>query len=156
MSNEWRRVAAALSDPERREAYARAVLGQEIATGRRGAKLADDLRDAGLIDSRGRVTEVFAELLAEKPAVTRVGVDRWIRDGRIEQYPAKRGERRELLGWIAARVIGENEIIDESTVNERLSMFTDDFATLRRYLIDAELLRRDDLGRHYRKVEQAI
>ena len=85
MSNEWRRVAAALSDPERREAYARAVLGQEIATGRRGAKLADDLRDAGLIDSRGRVTEVFAELLAEKPAVTRVGVDRWIRDGRIEQ-----------------------------------------------------------------------
>lgn len=155
MSNEWRRVAAALSSPEHREAYARAVLG-EPPTGRRAAKLIADLHESGLLDARGEATDVFSELLAAKPVAPRHGIDRWVTDGRIEQYPAKRSERRELLGWVAARLIGENEIIDEKTVNERLSEFTDDVAVLRRYLVDAELLSRDDFGRHYRKVDQAI
>ncbi|MCC6856182.1 MAG: DUF2087 domain-containing protein [Microbacteriaceae bacterium] len=155
MSNEWRRVVAALSSPEHREAYARAVLG-EAPSGRRTAKLLADLQESGLLDAQGHVTDVFSELLAAKPVEARHGVQRWIKDGRIEQYPAKRGERRELLGWVAARLIGENEIIDEKTVNERLAEFTDDVAVLRRYLVDAALLSRDDFGRHYRKVDQAM
>lgn len=150
MSNEWRRIAAALSDTERRDAWARAVLGL-APQGRRGAKHTADLQAAGLLDGEGNPTTIFADLLAQRPAETRHGVDRWVREGRIEQFPAKRSERRELLGWVAARVVGENEIIDEAAINDRLSSFTDDVATLRRYLIDAGLLARDDFGRHYRK-----
>lgn len=150
MADEWRRVAAALSNTERREAWARAVLGL-VPQGRRGAKHTADLQAAGLLDADGNPTTIFADLLAEQPAETRHGIDRWVRDGRIQQFPAKRSDRRELLGWVAARVVGENEIIDESVVNERLGGLTDDVATLRRYLVDAGLLLRDDFGRHYRK-----
>lgn len=155
MSNDWRRVAAALSDPERRDAWARAVLGL-APQGRRGAKHLADLQAAGLLDASGEPTTIFAELLAEKPPETRRGIERWVQDGRIQQFPAKRSDRRELLGWVAARVVGENEIIDESAINERLGGFTDDVATLRRYLIDGGLLARDDFGRHYRKGVESL
>lgn len=150
MSNHWRRVAAALSDPDRREAYARAVLGQPGPEGRRAAKSLAELRSAGLVDDSGTATDVFAELLAAQPAEKKHGVDRFMRDGRIDQFPAKRSDRRELLGWVAAKSVGEAETLSEAQVNERLAVLTDDVATLRRYLVDAELLLRDNDGSEYR------
>jgi hypothetical protein len=68
---------------------------------------------------------------------------------RIDQYPARPADRREVLAWAADRVIVPGERVVEAEINERLSAIVDDFATLRRYLVDAGLLRRDADGRGY-------
>lgn len=145
MSNAWRRPAAALANEQQRAAYARAVLGLPVENARAVASL----RAAGLLDERDAPTEVFARLLAEHPAETKQGVDRWLRDGRIDHYPAKPAQRLELLQWVAARAVGAEEVLDEKALGERLAAFTSDVATLRRYLVDAGLLTRSNDGSNY-------
>ena len=152
MSNHWRRVAAALADDERRAVYAQLVLGVPGVPGARREKAIAPLRGAGLIDDDGSVDgEVFARLLAEHPAETKQGVDRWLRDGRINQYPARPAQRLELLAWAAERVAAPGEVLTERQVNERLETLTTDAATLRRYLVDAALLERSPDGSAYRR-----
>lgn len=145
MSNQWRRAVAALADGKRREAYARAVLGLPVENPR----AVKALRDAGVLDERDAPTEVFARLLAEHPPAAKVGVDRWLRDGRIDHYPARPAQRLELLEWVATRAIGADERLDEKQLGERLEQFTGDVATLRRYLVDAGLLERSADGSSY-------
>jgi hypothetical protein len=145
MSNAWRRPAAALANEQQRVAYARAVLALPVENARAVAAL----RAAGLLDDRDAPTEVFARLLAEHPAETKQGVDRWLRDGRIDHYPAKPAQRLELLSWVAERAISAQEVLDEKALGERLAAFTGDVATLRRYLVDAGLLQRAADGSSY-------
>jgi hypothetical protein len=78
-------------------------------------------------------------------------VDRFLRDGRIAQYPARPDDRAELLRWVVAQVIATDETLGERELNSRLALLVDDFATLRRYVVDAGLLRRDADGRAYRQ-----
>jgi hypothetical protein len=66
----------------------------------------------------------------------------FFRNGRLEAIPAARGRRQALLEHIAGRFAhgreyGENEVI------RILQDVHSDHATLRRYLIDAGLLRRE-------------
>ena len=144
MSNEWRRVVAALADEKRRTEYARAVLGLPLEN----AKAARALREAGVLDERDSPTEVFARLLAEHPAETKQGIDRWVRDGRIDHYPARPTERLELLQWVADRLPrGE---FSEKQIGELLVAYVDDVAALRRYLVDAGLVERAADGSSYR------
>ena len=145
MSNAWRRVVAALANEQQRSAYARAVLGLPAEN----AKAVAALRAAGLLDDSDAPTEVFARLLAEHPAETKQGVDRWIVDGRIDHYPARPAQRLELLEWVAERALGAEEVLDEKALGERLAVFTPDVATLRRYLVDAGLLGRSNDGSSY-------
>jgi hypothetical protein len=145
MSNAWRRVVAALANQQQRSAYARAVLGLPVES----PKAIAALRAAGLLDDTDAPTEVFARLLAEHPAETAQGVDRWLRDGRIDDYPAKPAHRLELLEWVAARAVTTGEQLDEKALGERLEAFTSDVATLRRYLVDAGLLARSSDGSRY-------
>jgi len=144
-SNAWRRVVAALANPQQRDAYARAVLGLPVENVRSVAAL----RAAGLLDEGDAPTGVFAQLLAEHPAEVKQGVDRWIRGGRIDHYPARPAQRRELLEWVASRALATGEVLDEKMLGERLGAFTLDVATLRRYLIDAGLLVRSNDGSTY-------
>ena len=144
-SNAWRRVVAALANPQQRDAYARAVLGLPVENVRAVAAL----RAAGLLDDGDAPTGVFAQLLAEHPAEVKQGVDRWIRDGRIDHYPARPAQRRELLEWVASRALATGEVLDEKALGERLGAFTLDVATLRRYLVDAGLLVRSNDGSTY-------
>lgn len=147
MSNRWRAVAAALADPYRRRVYAELVVGLPGSVGRRREKAIADLRAAGLVDDVGAPTERFAELLAESAPERLEGVDRWVRDGRIDQYPAKPSDRLELLEWAAARLpTGE---LDERAVTEALAQLAPDGVTLRRYLVDAGLLVRAADGSRY-------
>ena len=145
MSNAWRRVVAALANEQQRSAYARAVLGLPAEN----AKAAAALRAAGLLDDTDAPTEVFARLLAEHPAETKVGVERWLRDGRIDSYPAKPADRLALLEWVAARL--PREELAEKSLGECLEAFTTDVATLRRYLVDAGLVVRSNDGASYRR-----
>ncbi|MGV8886157.1 MAG: DUF2087 domain-containing protein [Microbacteriaceae bacterium] len=151
MSNEWRRIVAALANPEARAVYAALVLSTDsTVTGPRRAKALVALVAAGLVTEDGNVREsAFADLLAAEPAVTRQGIERFLSGGRITQYPAKPALRLELLEWVASRVLGRGENVNEAEISERLSSFTDDVASLRRYLVDAGLLTRSANGTNY-------
>ena len=155
MTNEWRRVVAALANPERRRVYASLVLGTvpDVAPPRLARALAA-LSDAGLVtlSAEGSATVVehaFSDLLALEPEVRREGIDRFVLDGRITQYPAKATLRRELLEWVAGRIPSGDH--SESALNELLAAFVDDFASLRRYLVDESMLERTPDGRAYRR-----
>ena len=154
MANEWRRVAAALAHPDRRAVWAAAVLGgsADLAEPKR-VKAAAALQDAGLLDNEGNaVTAIFGELLASEPEVRREGIDRFVRHGRIEQYPAKQPVRDELLEWVTAALpLGQQ--MSERELGDRLALVVDDVVTLRRYLVDAGMLARTPDGAIY-QVEQ--
>jgi hypothetical protein len=148
--NHWRRLAAALADPHRAQAWARAILEQPQPDDKRTRQSVAELTAAGLLDAGGRATDAFARLLAEHPAVTKTGLDRWLTNGRIETYPSRPADRAELLAWIAARL--PDRELTENEVGEHLALVTDDVAVIRRYLVDAGLLDRAIDGTAYRRV----
>lgn len=151
---------AALANDDARQAYAQIVLG---ATGlpappalndRRFQRAVTALLDAGLVErnASGHVqasASIFRDLLAQQPRQAQTGVDRFMRLGRIERYPANRNERRELLAWIAKEAVEPGERLTERQVNERLISYTDDVVLLRRYLVDYGLLERTASGSSY-------
>lgn len=157
--NEWRRVIAALAHPDMRRVVALLALEQNpsdylstLAPSRR-RHIVDGLHKAGLItEDAGALTlrdAVFAQLLAHNAPTTPAGVERYVRDGRIEQYPSRAHERTALLRWAADRVLQPGESVDERTVTDRLAALTDDPAALRRYLVDGALIERRPDGSQY-------
>ncbi len=67
----------------------------------------------------------------------------FVRDGRISQLPAARGKRRLLLEHIVT-VFEPGVRYPEREVNALLRAWHDDYAALRRYLVDEVLLTRQD------------
>jgi hypothetical protein len=144
VNNAWRRVVAALARQDRREAYAKLVLGLPVDN----EKALRDLQAAGLVDGTTVLDDAFADLLADDAPIARTGIDRFVRNGRISQYPAKPSDRAALLEWAANQVLA-GEKVDEATITERLGELTDDPASLRRYLVDADLVARAADGSSY-------
>jgi hypothetical protein len=75
-------------------------------------------------------------------------LDRFIRDGRLVAFPARRSRRRIIL----ERVVQDFEPgrhYSEGDVNDILRRFNADVATLRRYLVDEELMDRAE-GEYWR------
>ena len=161
MAEEWRRIVAALANPDLRLTWARLVLGasETDATAglspARGRKVLAGLRGAGLVDAESAPRpSVFAEALAAAPVPPQpTGPERFLRGGRIAQYPASQTERGELLALVAARAFRAGEVLEEREVNERLGAFHDDVAVLRRYLVDFGLLVRTRSGSSYALAE---
>ncbi|HEY1531222.1 MAG TPA: DUF2087 domain-containing protein [Galbitalea sp.] len=108
---------------------------------------------AGLIERDGdtytEIADAFADLLAASPVATRAGVDRFVRDGRITQYPVRADDRLEVLSWARDQALPDAEELSERALGERLSELTSDIAALRRYLVDSGLVIRDADGRRY-------
>ena len=73
---------------------------------------------------------------------------RFFKAGRLETIPARAGDRLAVLAHIAARFERDRDYAEDE-VNRILHVLHNDFATLRRYLIDAGLLRREQ-GRYRR------
>lgn len=67
---------------------------------------------------------------------------RFFRAGRLETIPARPRDREAVLTHLAA-AFERGRDYAESEVNAVLERTHNDFATLRRYLVDAGLLRRD-------------
>ncbi|MGX1160780.1 hypothetical protein FBY31_0852 [Arthrobacter sp. SLBN-100] len=162
----WRRVLAALANSDARTAYSQVVLGArlpEVLAGlkdqRRNRAIAA-LIDSGLLEqnaSGGLVAPeaIFRDLLAQQPRrQARTGLDRYMRLGKIERYPANMAERRVLLARIASEAIKPGERLTERQVNERLLSYTDDVVLLRRYLVDFGLLERTASGSSYSRPEE--
>lgn len=154
----WRRVMAALANGDARTAYAQIVLGEEpladVKEQRRHRAIAI-LLEAGLVERTGssayQASEtIFHDLLSQQPKrQPKTGVDRFLRLGRIDRYPASAADRRELLAWIVSEAIQPGEDLTERQVNERLLSYTDDVVLLRRYLVDFGLLERTASGSSY-------
>jgi len=72
----------------------------------------------------------------------------YFRDGRLREIPAKRSKRLIVLNRIALEFdVGRR--YSEPEVNEIVARFHNDYAALRRYLVDEELLSRDH-GEYWR------
>ncbi|WP_254865489.1 DUF2087 domain-containing protein [Arthrobacter sp. P2b] len=159
----WRRVMAALANDDARAAYAHIVLGAEVpgdANDQRRKRAVAALLDSGLVErnASGHLEapgSIFRDLLGQQPRrQAQTGLDRFMRLGRIERYPANKAERRELLGWIVSQAIKPGETLTERQVNERLLSYTDDVVLLRRYLVDFGLLSRTPSGSSYSLPEE--
>lgn len=64
-------------------------------------------------------------------------------DGRLTQMPAKRARRLLLLDWIAQR-FEPGRRYPETEVNRELRQVDDDYAALRRYLVEEGFLSREN------------
>jgi hypothetical protein len=161
----WRRVMAVLANSDARTAYAQVVLGATLPDVLNGLKAQRRNRaiaallESGLVErnAAGELAApeaIFRDLLDQQPRrQAQTGVDRFMRLGRIERYPAGRAERRELLAWIVNEAFGTGENLTERQVNERLLGYTDDVVLLRRYLVDFGLLERTASGSSYTRPE---
>jgi hypothetical protein len=67
---------------------------------------------------------------------------RYVRDGRLRQYPARADARRVVLSWLASKFSLDRQY-SEADVNDILRDHEVDHATLRRYLVDAGMLQRE-------------
>jgi hypothetical protein len=67
----------------------------------------------------------------------------FVRDGRLASIPAKPSKRDLLLPWLLDECFPEDREYEEKEVNQRLALVYPDVAALRRYLIDAGLMTRD-------------
>ncbi|OUE20018.1 hypothetical protein BFL35_04690 [Clavibacter michiganensis] len=156
-----RRLAAVLADAEMRAAYARVVLGSGLddalahLSPARRTKARASLVGSGLVavdvDGTASATDaVFRAILAQQPATPPAqGVERFLRDGRIAQWPASPTDLDALLRHVVAQVLEPDEVLDEKALTERLLRLTHDHALLRRHLVDAGLVLRTRSGSEY-------
>lgn len=82
--------------------------------------------------------EDFGDTDAETVKVLRA----FLKNGRLTGLPAHRGKRRILLDHIV-QVFEPGARYGENEVNAMLRAYTDDYVTVRRYLVDEDLLSRE-------------
>jgi DNA-binding transcriptional ArsR family regulator len=161
------RVLAALADDRRLRVLAALALGAESpadASARLGLpereveRAIERLKDAGLVTDdlgvdvdafrraardvgsmRAVVTPEDRGATPEQAAVLRNFWD----DGRITALPMSGPKRRVVLDFLAS-LFEPGDVYPEAKVNDVLSRFHSDVATMRRYLVDEEFLERRD------------
>jgi hypothetical protein len=87
------------------------------------------------------------ELPGATPEQARV-LRNFVEEGRLRALPVRAGQRRVVLEYLAER-FQEGVEYPEPDVNELLGRFHDDYASLRRHLVDDGLLTRTT--GHYRR-----
>jgi len=147
------RVVAALALGATTTAEIRERTGLDArTTGRALARM----EDAGVVVAEGEGWALDLERLREASRVTAPveeyeGADAesakvlraFLRDGRLVRMPAQRAKRRVLLDHVV-QVFEPGQRYDEKEVNALLRAFSDDYVTIRRYLVDEDLLSREN------------
>lgn len=72
-------------------------------------------------------------------------------DGRIKRMPVKMSKKIELSQWLLT-LLDVNRVYSEKELNEVFETYVDDFALMRRMLVEAGSLERDRYGYEYRRV----
>ena len=75
-------------------------------------------------------------------------------DGRIARLPVKFSKKVALSEWLLT-LLDASQSYSEKELNEVFAQFVDDFALMRRMLVDAGKLERDAYGHEYRRVGSA-
>jgi hypothetical protein len=152
---DWRAVLALLANPDTRAAFAEVVAPEPLSSAAR-ARAVQRLVSAGLLEPGPDGRPVVAEArlraaLREAAAPPVTGPERFLTaGGRILDYPSRWSDREDVLRLVVSRTLDAGEELTEGELGERLGRFSDDVATLRRYLVDARLLERSPDGRSYR------
>ena len=159
MASDPRPVLAVLADDDRRlllsEAtvaaarHAPLVAGRLPAAERRRLEALERVGLVEVVDGWVLPRDPFSALLERTPS--REGVERFVRDGRIEDWPRRPADRLALMTWAMEQAVPVGDVVDEATVTARLGAVWRDPATLRRDLVDAGLMTRDAEGRAYRR-----
>jgi hypothetical protein len=165
-----RELVGLLADEHRRRVFAAMVLGATSspdirdASGldtRTAARALQRLVDAGLVvrSDDGATHHVLGEafaLAARAEATRQRGPDEhgdepdeiarvlraFVREGRLVSIPASLGKRLVVLDWLVQH-FEPGRRYDEAAVNRILEGVHPDTASLRRYLVDADLLARE-------------
>lgn len=72
-------------------------------------------------------------------------------DGRIKRMPVKMSKKIELSEWLLT-LLDVDRVYSEKELNEIFEAYVDDFALMRRMLVEAGSLERDRYGYEYRRV----
>ena len=75
-------------------------------------------------------------------------------DGRIARMPVKLSKKIELSRWLLT-LLEPGRAYTEKELNEAFETFVDDFALMRRMLVEAGELERDRYGYEYRRMVAA-
>lgn len=166
---DWRGIVAALVGDASATALARVILGDvrdDVVPGftakksRRALEILHPYIKRGDVDSEVSLDREKLRALLQPPEGRgsredqSVVVDKFITNElRLTVFPSRPEHRRVVLEFLARRLFRPNEELQEVQVNERLKVVTEDFATLRRYLIDFALLTRYNDGTSYRLAE---
>ena len=74
-------------------------------------------------------------------------------DGRIKRLPVKLSRKEILARWALERIEFDREY-SEREINDAFLDVVDDFALIRRMLVEMKLLERDKYGYVYKRLEQ--
>ena len=82
------------------------------------------------------------EELAADPALTAKTLRAFIRDGRLVSIPAREKRRLIVYRYLRDQIFVEDRDYPEAEVNQRLALWHQDVATIRRGMVDAGLVTR--------------
>lgn len=74
---------------------------------------------------------------------------RYMRDGKFYVLPRKQKNKLEVFQYIYQHLQQYAQEFTEPELNERIEEVYEDFATMRRYLVDYKFLIRDNYGKSY-------
>ena len=124
---DWRKVIALLANDRSREVFARVIVGDALPTGVQFEKALAGLADAQLVTfvdgkyvADGSVFRgILERAAAGVPQAT--GIHRFVKEGRIHDYPSGAEDRQELLQWVAGDAFTVGDSMSEKEVNEVLA-----------------------------------
>ncbi|MBU0279291.1 MULTISPECIES: DUF2087 domain-containing protein [unclassified Gemella] len=76
-------------------------------------------------------------------------INRYLRNGRLTVIPKKENVKIIIFSYLLGELQKENEMFSEKELNKFLKKYYDDYAILRRYMIDYGFLKRDNYGEKY-------
>ena len=76
-------------------------------------------------------------------------ITRYMREGKFYVLPRKQKNRLEVFQYIYQHLKQYAQEFTEPELNERIKEVYEDFATMRRYLVDHKFLIRDNYGKSY-------
>lgn len=77
-------------------------------------------------------------------------IERFFKDGKLTTIPRKTKDKTLLFEKLSHEFEPKKDYT-EKEINDVLKIYYDDFAILRRFLVDNQYLVRDDYGKIYRK-----
>ncbi len=80
--------------------------------------------------------------------------EKFFREGKLIAFPKKLKSRQDLFAYLQEELAKKCSTFTEKEVNAFLAEIYDDFAILRRYLVDYGYLSRDQYGLEYRIEEK--
>ncbi|MCO4096645.1 DUF2087 domain-containing protein [Macrococcus canis] len=77
---------------------------------------------------------------------------RFFKNNKLVQIPKKEKDKKLLFDWFVT-LFNHNETYSEKEINEVIKAYYNDYAIIRRYMVDYGYLKRTDDGKRYERVK---